>query len=197
MSSIVDTLFGGTDKSAQKAQKTANAEAAAFAKEMAAQARGDVMQYVPKGNMAARQGFQSAFDLTTKTAPRVMDATRGGHIRAQEALLAGLPQMQNALMGLPTDLSGLNVSSFGAGDADIFRDAPLPNFMPGPGSQGSAMTGTTTQANRAAAQQQAAQQQQMSAGLEKLWAENPELLQQAMQQNPQAFLSGLPNFGGM
>jgi hypothetical protein len=197
MSSVVKTLFGGTDTSSQKAQIAANREAADFAREMAAQARGDVMQYVPKGNMAARQGFQSAFDLTTKTAPRMMDATRGGHIRAQEALLAGLPQMQNALMGLPVDLSGLNVSSFGAGDADIFRDAPLPNFMPGPGSQGSAMTGTTTQANRAAAQEQASKDAQFSAGLEKLWAENPDLLRQAIQQNPQAFLSGLPSFGGM
>lgn len=195
MSSVVKTLFGGTDDSSQEAQIRANAEAAAFAKEMAAQARGDVMKYVPKGTSAARQGFQSAFDLTTKTAPQAMGALRGGHIRAQEALLAGLPQMQNALMGLPTDMSGLNVSSFGANAGDIFRDAPLPNFMPGSGTQGSVQSGTAAQRNREQAQQQAAKDAQFSAGLEQLWAQNPELLQQAIQKNPGAFLGG--QYGGM
>jgi hypothetical protein len=135
MSSIVDSLFGGVDNSGQKLQVEANAEARKYIEQQTARAREDAMRYTPRGVDAARDGFRSAFDLATRAAPASMGAMRGGHIRAQEALLAGLPQMQNALMGTPTDMSGLNVSNLGSGAANVIKNTKLPEFMSGPSAQ--------------------------------------------------------------
>lgn len=102
-----DALFGGTDTSAMDAQIAANERALQFIKEMGAQARGDVLQLAPATQETRRLGFQGALDVLGQTIPQQLAAFQAGSMGAQQALLAGLPQQQAAILGTPVDLSGL------------------------------------------------------------------------------------------
>jgi hypothetical protein len=106
-SSISDTLFGGTDDSSQKKQIKANERTQEFIEEQAALARGDVLALQPLGDQARSQGYQSAIDMLTGSTPQQIDLTARGNIGGQEALLAGLPQIQNAILGMPVDMGAL------------------------------------------------------------------------------------------
>ena len=52
-------------------------------------------------------GSKRALDILGQSIPQQLSTFRQGNLAAQEQLLAGLPQIQNALLGLPTDLSTL------------------------------------------------------------------------------------------
>lgn len=72
------------------------------------QARQDVMRLFPQALEAQNQGFTQAQDfLAGQVIPNQAEAFQTGNTQAQETLLAGLPQIQNALLGNQVDLSGL------------------------------------------------------------------------------------------
>ncbi len=72
------------------------------------QARQDVNRLFPQAMQAQTQGFQNAQDfLAGQVIPQQAQAFQTGNQQAQETLLAGLPQVQNALLGGNVDLSGL------------------------------------------------------------------------------------------
>lgn len=126
MSSLVDSLFGGTDDSAQKNQIRANERTQQFIEEQAGLARDDVMRLIPQAGQAAQQGYGAAIDLMQGIAPRQIGAVRGGNIRAQETLLAGMPQVQAALLGGPVDNSALQVARLGPDSANVIRNMQQP-----------------------------------------------------------------------
>ena len=132
MSSLVDSLFGGTDDSSQRKQAEANERTQQFIEEQAALSRDDVNRYIPRGAEQARQGFESAYNLQQQTIPTQIGAVRGGNIRAQESLLGGMGMVNDALMGRPVDESALQVSSLGPDTANIFRNMQAPEFMTTP-----------------------------------------------------------------
>ena len=107
MSSLVKTLFGGTDKSSLKAQQQANVGTQQFIEQQGAQARGDVLALQPGVEQNRQLGQQAALDVLGQTIPQQFSTFQQGNVGAQSALLAGLPQFQNAILGLPTDLSGM------------------------------------------------------------------------------------------
>jgi hypothetical protein len=109
--SFMDTLFGGTDDSAQKSQELANQLDRELFNKNANQARWDSINLFGAGDDNRRAGTQGAMDIFSETIPAQMEQFRGGNVAAQQTLLAGLPQIQNALMGLPVDLSGLQAQS--------------------------------------------------------------------------------------
>mgnify|MGYP001823588692 CR=1 FL=1 len=121
MSSIVKGIFGGTDRSAQNAQIAANREAAEFAKEMGAQARGDVLAIAPGIEQARLGGFQAALDLLGQTIPQQLGAFQQGNIAAQQQLASGLPQFQAALLGQPFDFGTFAPSQIQAPAASTFQ----------------------------------------------------------------------------
>lgn len=126
MGSVVKSIFGGTDDSAQKAQTRANAKAAEFVKEQAALARGDILNLFPTADINRTLGFQAALDVIGETTPQQLGAFQQGNVGAQQALLSGLPQIQNAILGRPVDLSGLQPQRF---DIDTsFAQRQLPQF---------------------------------------------------------------------
>jgi hypothetical protein len=51
------------------------------------------------------QGFQGAMDVFNQAVPQQMQAFQQGNMGAQNALLAGAPQFQNAILGGPVDYS--------------------------------------------------------------------------------------------
>ena len=107
MGDLVKTLFGGTDKSSLKAQQQANVGTQRFIEQQGQQARGDVLALQPGVEQNRMLEQQAALDVLGQTIPQQFSTFQQGNVGAQQALLAGLPQFQNAILGLPTDLSGL------------------------------------------------------------------------------------------
>jgi len=126
MSKVVKTLFGGPDKSSLNTQIGFNNQATDFIKSQAAQARGDAYGLAPAGQDNRNMGYQAALDVLGMTIPQQFSTFQQGNVGAQGALLAGLPQVQNAILGLPTDLSGLQPQAINY-DAS-FAQQQLPNF---------------------------------------------------------------------
>ena len=127
MSSITDTLFGGTDKSAQRAQKKANEAATALIAENAKQARADAMSLFPASDTNRNLGFQAALDVMAQAAPQQLSAFQQGNIGAQAALLGGLPQVQNAIRGIPANLNAIQPQAIQY-DTSFFNQQ-LPDFV--------------------------------------------------------------------
>jgi hypothetical protein len=107
MSVITDTFFGGAEKDAARAQQAGIESGIQATKEATAEAKADINRLFPQAQASATQGFQGAADLFSQAIPAQMDAFQQGNIGAQQAILAGLPQMQNAILGGNVDLSGL------------------------------------------------------------------------------------------
>ena len=93
------------DKAAD-AQKDASGRADARIREATEQARTDVNRLFPQAQERGRQGYQQALDVFGQSLPAQMDTFQQGNIGAQQAILSGLPQIQNALMGGNVDYSG-------------------------------------------------------------------------------------------
>ncbi len=110
MSSLFDTIFGSTDDSAQKEQLEQNRNAVQLIAKNTERARDDILRIFPQASEAAKLGFQGALDVTAQAAPQQFGAFQGGNVAAQETLLAGLSQAQNAILGLPQDSSGLQTT---------------------------------------------------------------------------------------
>jgi len=130
MSSVVKTLFGGSDDSSLKSQQQANANTQRWIEQQTHLARDDAAKYIPRGANEAMKGFESAFNLQKQTIPAQLSAIRGGNIRAQESLLGGLGAANASIMGQPVDPNALKVANLGPDTANIFRNAQMPDFQP-------------------------------------------------------------------
>lgn len=107
MSSVIKTIFGGKDDSAQKAQIAANDEAARFIKQQTNRAMGIVERDKGNAYQNVNLGAQAASDMIRGSVDPRIRAMQGGNVNAQNTLLEGLPQIQRAILGLPTDTSGM------------------------------------------------------------------------------------------
>jgi hypothetical protein len=121
-----DKLFGGTDKSAQKLTQQDNAQRQAFIERQMAQARGDMLAFAPGMEQNSNLGFQSALDVYGQTIPQMMDVFQQGNMAAQGHLLAGMPQVHNAILGMPVDYSAFQPTQLNY-DAS-FAQQQLPQF---------------------------------------------------------------------
>ena len=104
---IKDTLFGGTDDSAQKKQIKANDRTQEFIEESRDQARSDVFALQPYSDQAFQRGYQSSADMYGDSIEQQLRLLGDGNYAAQQQLLAGMPQYQNAILGNPIDNSAL------------------------------------------------------------------------------------------
>ena len=105
-SGISDALFGGGSDVA-KDQKQANKETQKYTKEQADQARNDALGLFGASSGTLKDGYQAAIDAIGGTTRQQIDTTARGNYYGQEALLAGMPQFQNAILGMPVDNSKL------------------------------------------------------------------------------------------
>ena len=133
--SFFETLFGGTDTSAQDEQIRENRRARQFVREEGKRSRSDAKRLFSRARTDRRRGFQGALDILGQSVPQQVGSFQAGNVGAQEALLAGLPQIRNAILGAPTDLSGLTPTRL---DFDpSFANVRLPR---GAGSKGPQQT---------------------------------------------------------
>ncbi len=124
--SVTDTVFGHEDDSSQKAQIRQNQQAKDLIERNSIQARADALDLFPTSDINRNRGLQAAFNVIGSTIPQQFDTIRQGNVGAQQALLAGLPQIQNAIMGNKVDLSGLMPESISVDTS--FAQQQVPNF---------------------------------------------------------------------
>ena len=89
------------------AQNDQNSENSAFIKEQAQKARNDAIPLFNASRKANRSGTQAGMDALGKSTMQQIDTSARGNYFAQEQMLAGLPQVQNAILGMPVDMAAL------------------------------------------------------------------------------------------
>jgi len=105
MSGIVDFIFGGSDDTSQQAQVAANTAAQGNIEARAGQARQDVLNLVPIGDINRNIGFNAALQALQASQPQQLSTFQQGNVQAQGTIAGGLPQIQSAILGTPTDFS--------------------------------------------------------------------------------------------
>ena len=137
----------------------ATAEAGRLASEQLSQAtqqaRGDLFRLFPASQQNAQQGFQGALDVFNQALPQQAQTLQDGNVAAQNQLLAGMPQFQNAILGSPVDNSQFQATRLQQPNFD-FANQQLQSFNP-------FAVPPQSQANQAMANQNMANQQRADA----------------------------------
>ncbi len=97
-------------KRSAAAQRRGQDIASQQVKTSTSEARSEIGNLFPQAIQAGQQGFQGAIDVLGQVLPQQAQLFQGGNVAAQQSLLAGLPQFQNAILGGQIDLSGLQSS---------------------------------------------------------------------------------------
>ena len=112
MSWVKNKFFGGAEKRAAKKRVESTQEAQKLLSANIDRARGEVRPLFEQAQADITGGFDRARDILQPLAGQQAQAFQTGNLQAQNTLLAGLPQIQNAILGnAPVDLSGLQPSS--------------------------------------------------------------------------------------
>lgn len=133
MSKVVDTFFGGAEKKAGQVQAQAAREGQQFVRQGVNEARADIARLFPLAGQQQQAGFQGALDVFRSSMPAQQQAFQGGNVAAQQALIQGLPQIQNAILGNPVNLGG--IQAYQAPLQNNFIPQQLPDFSQFQGAQ--------------------------------------------------------------
>lgn len=128
MSFIKDTFFGGAQADAAESQADAAREGQRLIQQNLIQARGEAIPLFQGAEQNLLGGIQGALDVFGQSLPAQTQAFQQGNINAQQQLLAGLPQIQAALLGGNVDFSGLQPSQVDTSNLGFFQQQ-LPDFQ--------------------------------------------------------------------
>lgn len=115
-------------KRATKAQEGAARTASEETRRAVTQARGDLFKLFPAAQQNLQQGFQGALDIFGQTLPAQTQTFQAGNVAAQQQLLSGLPQFQQAILGGNIDFSQLQPTQLQQPDLGFFQQQ-LPQFI--------------------------------------------------------------------
>lgn len=90
------------------------------------QAISDINRLFPAAIEAQRGGFQGALDVFNQSVPLQASAFQQGNLGAQQQLLAGLPMIQNAILGGAIDYSALQPTNI----MPTIASSPIPQIQP-------------------------------------------------------------------
>lgn len=121
MTIIKDTFFGGAEKKAAKASQAGTERGIEAMKEATRRAENFAIPLFSQARQDLHQGFQGALDVFGQSLPAQTDVFTQGNLGAQQAILSGLPQMQNALFGNQVDLSQLQPFEVQQPDLGFFQ----------------------------------------------------------------------------
>jgi len=85
------------------------------------QARTDINRLFPQAMQVQRGGYQGALDVFGQSLPAQTDVFQQGNVGAQQAILAGLPMAQAAILGGQIDYSGLQPFQAQTPDLSFFQ----------------------------------------------------------------------------
>ena len=100
-------LDNKNQKKAVKSAERQRAESQAFIEKQINNARSDIFKLYPSAQDSRKQGLQAGLDLYGQAYPQMQQLPTAGNVGAQNALIQGLPQANNAITGNPVDLSGM------------------------------------------------------------------------------------------
>lgn len=141
--SLLGGLFGSNQaKKAAQQQSNDLREAQRLQREATDQARADINRLFPVAQQNLLTGAQGAMDVFNQITPQQMQVMQQGNMAAQQALLAGLPQMNNAILGMPVDYSGFTAQQFATPQFNF----SMPNFNQNYGPPANAQQQTQQQA---------------------------------------------------
>lgn len=132
-------LFGSTDESAQGAQIASNRASLELTERLADRARSDVISLFGPAQEARQQGFGAALDIFGESIPAQIGAIQTGTQNARATNLAGLEQIQNAILGRDVDFSQLTAGQRPQAGPPNLSGLSLPDFrFSGAGATGEA-----------------------------------------------------------
>ncbi len=103
---VVSGVVGNnSSKRAVSAQVDAGDKSSQQLAASTAQARNDLFKLFPAAQQNTQQGYQGALDVFKQALPQQAGVFQAGNVAAQNQLLAGMPQYQNAILGAPVDYS--------------------------------------------------------------------------------------------
>jgi len=130
---IFSAIFGGGTSSASQASQdatiAANAATQKFIEERSGQARADVLSIFPQAQQFGAQGFQGALDVISGGIPQQLAAFQGGNVGAQQTLGQTLPQVQNAILGLPVNQAAFQPQQLSP-DLSFISNLNVPTVSP-------------------------------------------------------------------
>lgn len=96
-----------SQKDSVKSLEAQKAASQAFIEKQVAQARADIFKLFPAAQESRNQGLQAGLALYKQAYPAMMNTFQQGNVQAQNVLTQGLPQIQNAILGNPVNLQGI------------------------------------------------------------------------------------------
>lgn len=112
LSDLVGTFTGSTARDASRAQIEEAERSKQFIQKGINEAKTAVDKYGQGARQSQGQGFQSALDIFSQTLPQQAGLFQQGNVGAQQALLSGLPQMNNAILGRQVDYNAMQPRQF-------------------------------------------------------------------------------------
>lgn len=104
---IFSSIFGGgatgASERTQATQTGIDNETRSYIDKMTNMGRADINKYFGQGQDFRQQGLGNAFNLISGALPQQLNMFNQGNYGAQNQIANTLPQVQNALMGLPVD----------------------------------------------------------------------------------------------
>ena len=114
VASIGGALIGAkSSKDASKAATQGQENAQVANTQMANQARGDVSRLFGDASNVRGETFGNTMNFLNQSIGSQISPFQQGNMAAQNQVARGLPQIQNAIMGNPVDLSGFQAMQIG------------------------------------------------------------------------------------
>ena len=123
-----DKITGKSEREAGKKKAEAATDAAQIIREQTEKAREGIFKLFPAAQQDLRGGFQGALDIFGQSLPAQTNVFQQGNVAAQQQLLAGLPQFQNAIFGNQVDFGALQPTQIQTPDLGFFQQQ-LPQFV--------------------------------------------------------------------
>lgn len=123
---IKNNFLGGAERRAGDIQAQSGRDAQDLIRENVAQARSDAIPLFDAAQQNTQAGFQGAMDVFNQSIPQQQQVFQQGNVGAQQALLAGAPQFQNAILGGQIDYSQMQPQTL---DIPQFTPQQLPEYI--------------------------------------------------------------------
>lgn len=119
-------IAGSASKSAAKSTAKGQEKGLAASQAMSQQAIGQAKDYFNIGQKSAQAGFQSALDFFKNVQPAKYEPMIQGNVAAQKVIGQGAQQANNAILGLPVDMSFANQQTAIQPNYSAIQSAQLP-----------------------------------------------------------------------
>jgi len=124
---IGSSLVGAAaSKSASKSAAKGQEKGLAASQAMSNQAISQAKDYFNIGQRSSQAGFQSALDFFKNTQPAKYEPMIQGNVAAQKVIGQGAQQANNAILGLPVDMSFANQQTAIQPNYSAVQSAQLP-----------------------------------------------------------------------